>query len=450
MFKTLYVLCIVAVVNCFNPAFDIIGDQIFRELGKNSAECIAKTNVNPNLIEQLIKEVQFPNDGALKCFIECNSNLNKGTEILTKHKVMDYITFTNIVGPETIKKFEALHDIVPKDAYEDFLNLYKIWNWFGNRSNSLEQNTPGTEEIQILEKPQVRFPDRENINNDVIEHELNKTDQNIQNNSRIHIIANVIVNLPSDNLQLSSDDENNSTNGRSLNLDQDSNDCLSSIQRITNSPVVTTQLIEQNHILRPTLVKSPFIGDYLTLPEPPQRKEKKIELEKERDKAEKKREQIRIGRETKCKQQNTGNEAKCHICGKLIRISKKMISCEDCKYLFHKTCIPRQHRIHIPNDDDNDNFLCHDCYREESDGESDIEMDSPDVEYDKDKNETKNVIDHVSIINSNSKYKSNADKFNQENDEEANTDGTNHEIDSEEEINLLCETYKREIKKLGF
>ncbi|KAK4882603.1 hypothetical protein RN001_005922 [Aquatica leii] len=387
---------------------------------------------------------------------------------------MDYITFTNIVGPETIKKFEALHDIVPKDAYEDFLNLYKIWNWFGNRSNSLEQNTPGTEEIQILEKPQVRFLDRENINNDVIEHELNKTDQNIQNNSRIHIIANVIVNPPSDNLQLSSDDENNSTNGRSLNLDQDSNDCLSSIQRITNSPVVTTQLIEQNHILRPTLVKSPFIGDYLTLPEPPKRKgkrnterlpfaitsqkfqdmhekKKKFELEKERDKAEKKRkrEQIRIGRETKCKQQNTGNEAKCHICGKLIHTSKKKISCEDCKYFFHETCIPRQHRIHIPNDDDNDNFLCHDCYREESDGESDIEMNSPDVEYDKDKNETKNVIDHVSIINSNSKYKSNADKFNQENDEEANTDNTNHEIDSEEEINLLCETYKREIKKLG-
>ncbi|KAK4887358.1 hypothetical protein RN001_003629 [Aquatica leii] len=138
---------------------------------------------------------------------------------------MDYITFTNIVGPETIKKFEALHDIVPKDAYEDFLNLCKIWNWFGNRSNSLEQNTPETEEIQILEKPQLPF-----------------------------------------------DDENNSTNGRSLNLDQDSNDCSSSIQRITNSPVVTTQLIEQNHILRPTLVKSPFIGDYLTLPEPPQRK----------------------------------------------------------------------------------------------------------------------------------------------------------------------------------
>ncbi|KAK4887444.1 hypothetical protein RN001_003715 [Aquatica leii] len=94
-----------------------------------------------------------------------NSNLNKGTEILTEHQVMDYITFTNIVGPETIKKFEALHDIVPKDAYQDFLNLYKIWNWFGNRSDSLEQNTPGTEEIQILEKPQLRFPDRENINN---------------------------------------------------------------------------------------------------------------------------------------------------------------------------------------------------------------------------------------------------------------------------------------------
>lgn len=75
-----------------------------------------------------------------------NSNLdeNEGTAIATENKVMNYITFTTIVGAETIKKFEALHGIVPEDIYEEFFNLYKIWKWFGTRNNSSEQNVPGT------------------------------------------------------------------------------------------------------------------------------------------------------------------------------------------------------------------------------------------------------------------------------------------------------------------
>ncbi|KAI4463235.1 reverse transcriptase [Holotrichia oblita] len=305
--------------------------------------------------------------------------------------------------------------------------------------------------------------------------EPNKADQSIQNNSKIHIIANVVVNPPNDNQQFTCNDEDNLSNGGSRKSEQ-ANDCSLSIQRITNSPVIeTTQLIEQNHILTPTLVKSPFLGDYLTLPEPPKRKGKrnierlpfaitskkfqemhekkqKLELERERQKAERKRkrEEIKRRRETTCKKRNRGNETKCYICGNLIH-SKKIINCEDCKHFFHKSCIPRSHRIHIPNDDDNDNYLCHDCYREESDAESDIVMASSDIAYDSDKSQTENIID-MSIINLNSNNKSNAEKFNQRTDEESDTDKSNHEnyeeVDSNAEIDLLYELYQSEIKKL--
>lgn len=222
-------------------------------------------------------------------------------------------------------------------------------------------------------------------------------------------------------------------------------------------------------------MKSPFLGDYLTLPEPPKRKGKrnierlpfaitskkfqemhekkqKLELERERQKAERKRkrEEIKISRETTCKKRNRGNETKCYICGNLIR-SKKIINCENCKHFFHKSCIPKSHRIHIPNDDDNDNFLCHDCYREESDAESDILMASSDIAYDSDKSQTENIID-MSIINLNSNNKSNAGKSNQENYEEADTDKSNHEndekVDSNAEIDMLYELYQSEKKKL--
>lgn len=36
--------------------------------------------------------------------------------------------------------------------------------------------------------------------------------------------------------------------------------------------------------------------------------------------------------------------------------------CNSCKGYFHKVCIPKSHRIHIPNKKDNDVFLCHNCF----------------------------------------------------------------------------------------
>ncbi|XP_021937894.1 uncharacterized protein LOC110838712 [Zootermopsis nevadensis] len=35
--------------------------------------------------------------------------------------------------------------------------------------------------------------------------------------------------------------------------------------------------------------------------------------------------------------------------------------------LYHQTCIQKEHQIHIPNDSDDDLFMCHDCFAVEDD-----------------------------------------------------------------------------------
>lgn len=39
--------------------------------------------------------------------------------------------------------------------------------------------------------------------------------------------------------------------------------------------------------------------------------------------------------------------------------------CDDCKAVFHLSCVPSTHKKHIPVEDD-DMYLCHTCYKEES------------------------------------------------------------------------------------
>lgn len=51
----------------------------------------------------------------------------------------------------------------------------------------------------------------------------------------------------------------------------------------------------------------------------------------------------------------------CDSC--LSPITRKVIECSECCKKYHFNCIPLRHRLHIPKDDDDD-FLCHSCYRE--------------------------------------------------------------------------------------
>ncbi|XP_047118976.1 uncharacterized protein LOC124800749 [Schistocerca piceifrons] len=48
----------------------------------------------------------------------------------------------------------------------------------------------------------------------------------------------------------------------------------------------------------------------------------------------------------------------CFKCTRSVS-SKKEYECNSCKKLFHSTCIPSGHQIHIPDDD---LFVYHNCY----------------------------------------------------------------------------------------
>lgn len=82
----------------------------------------------------------------------------------------------------------------------------------------------------------------------------------------------------------------------------------------------------------------------------------------------------------------------CKVWNHIIK-TKLKLQCDDCKALFHKKCVLRTHMEHIPNDLDGDIFLCHMCYKEDSDSASCIssirheEDDEKSYERDSEKNE---------------------------------------------------------------
>jgi hypothetical protein len=57
----------------------------------------------------------------------------------------------------------------------------------------------------------------------------------------------------------------------------------------------------------------------------------------------------------------TGVDSSCSICNKIIT-SVSGICCDDCNKVFHKKCIPKYQKQHIPLSEDGDEFLCHKCY----------------------------------------------------------------------------------------
>ncbi|CAG4936559.1 unnamed protein product [Parnassius apollo] len=56
-------------------------------------------------------------------------------------------------------------------------------------------------------------------------------------------------------------------------------------------------------------------------------------------------------------------------------ITSRVIECNQCKKRFHLNCIPSYHRLHVPVEDE-DQFLCHMCYRESNTDSSDGDCDA--------------------------------------------------------------------------
>lgn len=72
----------------------------------------------------------------------------------------------------------------------------------------------------------------------------------------------------------------------------------------------------------------------------------------------------------------------CKICEKITKSVNRVV-CDMCCSIFHVKCVPPRHKIHVPEDIHIDLFICHVCYKEDKNGDSDDEN----TENDEDGNE---------------------------------------------------------------
>ncbi|KAG5876032.1 hypothetical protein JTB14_002973 [Gonioctena quinquepunctata] len=95
------------------------------------------------------------------------------------------------------------------------------------------------------------------------------------------------------------------------------------------------------------------------------RRKREILKEEEMKKQERKKNVKTSEKIRREKKKATYNKQKCKVCDSMLKTSYKL-QCDECQGLFYKKCIPRSHKDNIPGDKDGDNFLCHICYKEDS------------------------------------------------------------------------------------
>ncbi|KAJ2941454.1 hypothetical protein O0L34_g3672 [Tuta absoluta] len=65
---------------------------------------------------------------------------------------------------------------------------------------------------------------------------------------------------------------------------------------------------------------------------------------------------------------NTVSSQTCYNCSN--HIKHVALECSECHHMFHKSCVPKSHREHIP-EDEGDKYLCDNCYNVTDDGDKD-------------------------------------------------------------------------------
>ena len=63
----------------------------------------------------------------------------------------------------------------------------------------------------------------------------------------------------------------------------------------------------------------------------------------------------------------------CFKCARTVGLKQKGFECSTCNKLYHERCIPKEHQIHIPDDSDDDLFVCHGCFPVEDDSDDGID-----------------------------------------------------------------------------
>nr|CAH7716029.1 unnamed protein product [Callosobruchus chinensis] len=297
-------------------------------------------------------------------------------ESLSPH--MDKKTFINFVGENLITKFKLLDDILTEGISEEFRTLYNIWMLFGkpnfssNQVSLLPEAEASPKTIRVLENIVLKVPNITEAPHDTSTSLTTSTSK----------IIGSCLQVPEELGPISM------------------NEVTGNISQTSDAPVPSPIIDSNNDVTCQTssssLTRKP-IENYLKIPDKPQRKNKRqiervsfaitsrvyqesleakkaAKLKKENEKLERKRkreEKVALKASSKnkivCKQKDP--ELTCSVCKTLIG-KQKTWQCDTCKRSMHNSCVPKKHQKHLPDVDDNDIFLCHNCYEEGSETEA--------------------------------------------------------------------------------
>lgn len=293
-------------------------------------------------------------------------------------KSMSIGEFKNIVGPELVQKFKQIDKIMCDERNkEEFYVLFRLWQHF---------NEPLSDETAVLDSSQNICIEDVPILSINDENDIPGSAQNISREQGLLCHSPRVA-------------EN-----REVFMGQEDIPIPTITQMTSHTPFLS-QIIEPQPSTSAQPLTTSF-ENYLSYPDSPKRKGKRniermpyaissekyrrifeerkrikddILIAKERKKKERLEQKFKnkriTGKENKTKN-NSELESYCHICK--IKAPKELY-CSECKNIYHKTCIPKRHKIHIPVNLKDDSFLCHLCFAIDTDGSSNHDEDDSEL-----------------------------------------------------------------------
>ncbi|XP_049949762.1 uncharacterized protein LOC126457500 isoform X1 [Schistocerca serialis cubense] len=295
-----------------------------------------------------------------KCLGSNVSDRNNITSNSRKSEILPlpYDTFVQVVGEDKINEFETIQNVT-ENAHGDFFLLYRLWKCYQNEKQKQEQKA-----TQITPDANVSLSD-ENLNISNPQH-------------------------------ASSEEASQSSSGRDATentpiVNKTPTKCINEVLLWSETPkrkgkrqvervpfVLTSRKWNNLHEEKVKMREDAMKQKEKRKQGREEKKMKKQATQQINKKKKMKRDtSIRTELTSQAKHSEVENapastsgcmrtkEKEFHgMCFKCTRSvsSKKGYECNSCKKLFHSTCIPSGHQIHIPDDSDDDFFACHNCY----------------------------------------------------------------------------------------
>ncbi|CAG9771655.1 unnamed protein product [Ceutorhynchus assimilis] len=394
----------------------------------------------------------FPfNPNAIDCS-KCLGKVNKPVpdETHAHPDTMDNKTFTNFIGNELIRKFKSFDAILVKEGLNnEFLILHQMWNYFGKPDR--EDNAIETVNMEVMEyeneEHSSELEEASTRSEALVELNEPSPSKNIQSDAKLSKITGDCE--TSDPFSIFIHTPGGRPEPKTRPLHVNSTDIASNnfgnikLPQTLKTPSIDNNITDAATSLLPSTSKR-CISDFLTMPDKPQRKNKRdvervsfaitsrsyqenfeakraLKLKEENEKLERKRLReekaaAKANLETKrvLKSADGITNGNCFVCTKQLFKNSHYFKCDSCKKYIHRHCVPKKHKNHVPDLEDDDLFMCHLCYKEESDDGADSE--------DFDENEEEDSLEIDQNKNDNDLNDTNSDekKKTDENKEEMN------------------------------